>query len=167
MSFRSCIAATTVFFAALITLPCGAQTQGGFQSGAQSVALVAQLSSAAQVGWSVRALPQSMLSPGQSAEIVVLQESWTLGLGQTLDANCRVVTEPGSAAEFLASQTQSIVTAFASANPSVGARQERMFPLTNGPIRGGSASDSQSIVIFGDVSERAPSGAVRITVVAL
>jgi hypothetical protein len=158
---------TVAFVAGTITLSCGAQVKGEFQSGTKSIALIAQLSSAAQIEWSVRTLPQAMLSPGQSAEIVVLQESWTLGRGQTLDANCRVVTEPGSTAELMPSQAQSIVTSFAGANASAEIGQERMFALTSGPVRAGSASDSQSIVIFGDVSERTPSGAVRITVVAL
>ena len=76
------------------------------------------------------------------------------------------MTDAGSAAAFLPSQPQAMAAGFLDSTIEGG--QERTFPLIIGlGAAGGFATDSQSIVIFGDEAGSTPSGAVRISVVAL
>jgi hypothetical protein len=168
MSNRFIALVTAAVTTALMASPAWTQTQSGFHSAAQGVELVAQLSGTAQVGWSVEAVPQPMLELGQTADVVVLQESFTLGRGQTLDAKCQVIAGPQAGAAFFHSQPQNMVSSFLDTGASAANNHEQTFPLViNFDPSHGSATDYQSIVIFGKGSGSAPSATVRITVVAL
>jgi hypothetical protein len=153
----------------VLTAPLSwAQSQPSFNSAAQGVSLIAQLPGTAQVAWSVQPVPQTMLDPGQTAEVVVLQESLTLGRGQTLDAKCQVITDPDAGAAFFPSQPQDMVSSFLGTDSSTANGHGQTFPLlTNFDPAHGSTTDSQSIVIFRNSSKGSPSGIVKLTIAAL
>jgi hypothetical protein len=144
------------------------QSSGEFHSAAQSVRLFAQLPETAGVAWFIRPVPQTLLENGQTADVVVLQESWTFARGQTVEANCQVVTEPQAAAEFFSSKPQYVATSFSPPASFLGTSQVQTFPLVAkfDPARG-PMTDTQSLVIVRNAHGDVSSAGVRITVVAL
>jgi hypothetical protein len=146
----------------------GQQPPGEFHSAAQTVTLVAQLPDAASVAGLISPVPQDLLADGQTAEIVTLRESWTFAQGETLDAQCEVVTEPEAAAELFTSKAQYLATSLISTASSFGARQVRTFPLVAGfdPAKG-LLTNEQSLLIVHNVAGDTSSAAVRITITAV
>jgi hypothetical protein len=140
----------------------------GVVSAGQSVALVARMAETASVAGYVSPIPQDLLEDGQSAEMVVLQQSWTFGRGQTVDAECEVVTGPGATAEVFTSEPQDLASSFVRTASSLGTRQVRTFSLVDNfdPAKG-SRWDTQILLIVHDTPGETSSASVRITVVAL
>jgi hypothetical protein len=138
------------------------------RSAAQSVTLFAQLPTTAGVAGLIRAVPQTLLGDGQTAEMVVLQESWTLARGQTLDAECQVMTEPHATAEVFTSKPQNRATSLVSPASFLETRRARTFPLVTDfdPARG-FQWDTQILLIVQHIPGETSSASVRITVVAL
>jgi hypothetical protein len=166
------IAATWILSIAAPLSWAGPQSAGEIRSTGQSVALVAHLPNTARVAWLVSPVPQDLLEDGQSADLVVLQESWTFARGETLEAECRVMTEPDAMAELFTSRPQYFQTSFVSP-ASFGTRQVRTFPLVADFDPGkGTLTDTQILLIVRGATGRsvpgeASSADVRITVVAL
>lgn len=121
------------------------------------------------MAWLIRPVPQTLLENGQTADLLVLQELWTFARGETLDAECQVMTEPQAAAVLFGSDPQD-------SDPSLLYRptsflptsQVRTFPLVTkfDPARG-PLTDSRFLVIFRNAPGGIFSAGVRITVVAL
>jgi hypothetical protein len=109
-----------------------------------------------------------LLEDGQTADMVVLQESWAFARGQTLQAECQVVTEPDATAELFTSKPQYLPSSFVSPASFLGTRQVRTFPLVDGfdPAKG-SLTDTQILLIVRSIPGDTSSASVRITVVAL
>jgi hypothetical protein len=146
----------------------GQQAAGEIHSGGQSVVLVARMPETASVAGYVTPIPQDLLEDGQTGDMVVLQESWTFAPGQTVAAECQVMTGPGATAELLTSKPQYLANSFLSTALSSGTSQVQTFPLITGfdPAKG-SLSDTQILLIVRGAAEEASSASVRITVVAL
>ncbi len=167
------IAAAWIMAFAAPLLWAGQQAGGGIQSGAQGVVLVATMPGAASMASLVSPVPQNLLEDGQTGEMLVLQQSWTLGRGETLDAQCQVVAGPQANAQLFTSRTQYLPSSFVSTASSLGSSQVQTFPLVTGfdPAKG-SLTDAQILlVVHGIPGQSAPGGdssvSVRITVVAL
>jgi hypothetical protein len=146
----------------------GQQSAGEIHSAGQGVTLVAQLPNTASVAGYISPVPQSLLEDGQTADMVVLQESWTFGRGETLDAQCQVMTGPDATAELFTSRSQYLATSFARPASFVGTSQVRTFPLVDNfdPAKG-SLNDTQILLIVPSIPGDTSSASVRITVVAL
>jgi hypothetical protein len=148
----------------------GQRPPGEFQSGPQSVTLVAHLPNTVGVGAHITPVPQTLLESGQTADMVVLQESWTFARGETFVAECQVTTEPQATATLFTSKPQDpqeLAASFASPASFLAGRQVRTFSLVTGfDSAKGSQWDTQILLIA-----RSGSGdnaaSVRITVVAL
>ena len=144
------------------------QGTGEIHSAGQSVALVARMPETASVAGMVSPVPQELLEDGQTGDMVVLQESWTFAPGQTVDAQCQVMTGPGVTAEMLTSKPQYLGNSFLGTASVAGTNQVQTFPLVSGfdPAKG-SLSDTQILLIVHSATGDTSSASVRITVVAL
>ena len=146
----------------------GQRSPGEFHSAAQSVTLVAQLPSTASVAGFISPVPQDLLEDGQTADMVVLQESWTFARGETLAAECQVMTEPQATAELFTSRPRYLANSFVSPASFLGSSQVRTFPLVaNFDPAKGSLRDAQILLIVHSSPGDASSASVRITVVVL
>ena len=99
--------------------------------------------------------------------MVVLQQSWTFGRGETLQAECQVAAGAHTTAELFTSKAQPLATGFLGSAPFLAPNQTRTFPLAAAfdPAQG-SLSDTQILLFASDAPGDAPSATVRITVVA-
>jgi hypothetical protein len=150
-----------------VVLPAWAGQAAEVHSGAQSVVLMARMPETASVAGLVTPVPQELLGNGQTAETVLLQQSWTFAQGQTLQAECTVAMGPQATAEMFTSGSQFMACGFVSAAPSVGANQTRSFPLiTKFDPAKGTLTDSQILFIAHGASGDDLSASVRVTVVA-
>jgi hypothetical protein len=157
-----------VAFAAPPPSWAGPQSPGGLRSAGQGVTLVAQLPDTAGMAWFISPVAQAMLEDGQTAEMVILQQSWTFARGETLDAQCQVTTEPQATAQLFTSKPQDLVTSFVSPASLLGTSQVRTFPLVaNFDPANGSQTDAQILLIVHGGPGDASSASVRITVIAL
>jgi hypothetical protein len=146
----------------------GQRSPDEIRSAAQSVTLVARLPTTAGVAGLIRTVPQTLLGDGQTAEMVVLQESWTLARGQTFAAECQVMTEPHATAEVFTSQPQNRATSLVSSAAFLETKEVRTFPLvTNLDPAKGFQWDTQILLVVHHIPGETSAASVRITVVAL
>jgi hypothetical protein len=158
---------SAIWALSFVAPPAWAGQGAEIHSGTQSVALVARMPETASVAGLITPVPQELLEDGQSAETVLLQQSWTFAPGQTLSAECEVATGPQATAEIFTSGSQNLINGFVSAVPSVGAGETRSFPLVSGfdPAKG-TVTDTQMLLIAHDSPGEDLSASVRVTVVA-
>jgi hypothetical protein len=146
----------------------GQRSPGELQSAGQSVTLVARMPETASVAGFTWAVPQTLLKDGQTADMVVLRQSWTFARGETLDAEGQVITEPQATVQLFTSRPRDLAGGLASSTSFLGTSQVRTFPLVADfdPAKG-SLRDTQILLIVRSVPDGNSSASVRITVVAL
>jgi len=148
----------------------GQRSQSQSLSASQGVALIARMPETASLAWLINPVPQNSLQDGQTAEMVVLRETWAFAGGQTLDAECQVTTGPQATAQVFTSRGQYPATGFAASFLETSPVQT--FPLvTNFDPAKGSVTDTQILLIIHNAGDNESGGdasaSVRITVVAL
>jgi hypothetical protein len=146
----------------------GQRSPAEIHSAGQSVALIAWLPETASVTGFVSPVPQTLLEDGQTAEMVVLHQSWTFAPGETLDAECQVITEPQATAQLFTSKPQYLATGFLSPASFLGTSRVQTFPLVDNfdPAKG-FLTDTQILLIVHNIPGDASAATVRITAVAL
>jgi hypothetical protein len=162
------VIAAACILSLIAPLSWAGQPQAGLlPSSGQSITLVAQLPDTAHVAGFISPVPQASLEDGQTAEMVVLQQSWTFARGETLDAQCQVMTDPQTTAELFTAKPRYLPAAFLGSSSSLGTGQVRTFPLVSGfDPANGSMSDAQILLLLHNAPGVASSASVRITVVA-
>lgn len=144
----------------------GQRPAGEMRSAGQSVVLIAQLPGTASVAGFVSPVPQTLLEDGQTGELVILKQSWTLGRGETLDAQAQVVTEPDATAQLFGAEPQPLLNSFVAS--SVESSRVQTFPLvTDFDPAKGSLTDTRILLVVHNRPGDTSSASVRVTVVAL
>jgi hypothetical protein len=162
------VIAATLFISFVAPLWAGQQSSGELHSAGQGVTLLARMPETASVAGFIMPVPQALLEEGQTADVVVLRQSWTFARGETLDAQGQVIADPQTTIQLFISKPQHLATGFAGSTSFHGTSQVRTFPLAAGfdPAKG-TLKDAQILLIVRSASGESSPASVRITVIAL